>query len=369
MNMIGIRGAILGLGILGASLFNAGWAAAAGEPDETGKCIYYVAGSSIYRLNLDSRTNSVIYSGLPKAENMILDRANQRLLLSLWDSGSSILSYDLTKGQSIEPRYNGPGHNGSQGLAYDAATSNLFMGLYYNGVFVLDQNGMQPWRQIVKASALSPMIGQRGQLVLNPGSRQVYFRSAFNGGNSPCRYIWRVNYDGSGLSKIILANGGDALAIDPAAGHLYFSDEPGHGTVRRSNLDGTGALPLLSLKPPYDTCRFIILDVPAGRMYLYLASGTAWRDRAIARASLDGTGFEILTEVKNVSDGCGLALFIPDPRPKVTVPTKPGLDPQSSPQLMLPTGAIACLAAALILSVLLFFLARLIWRIYRRSSG
>ncbi len=405
MKIIGVGCAILVLGIVSVTYFNARQSAEAkarefsvqnqykknlrmldttqaAQENQRGaenrvefeKCLYFMSGNSLYRLGLDSRATSVVCSGLPKISNLILEGSSNRLLLATWDSGSSILSVDPTKGRIHEVRAQGPGQSGGQGLGYDEATSNLFLGLYYNGVYAFNDHDVQGWRQIVTASSLSPMIGQRGQLVLNPASQHVFFRSAFNGSCNQCRYIWRVNYDGSGLTKIVQANGGDALAIDPGAGHLYFTDEPGEGTVKRANLDGTGVITIQSLKAPHGVCIYITLDVPANKIYYYLAENDSWKDKTIARSSMNGADFEILTKIKADTEGWGIAVYTPAlqpkaPEPKVMEPKTTAPNPAIVPQDMHWIGAIACFAAAAVLSVLLLFLIRLIWQIYRRSSG
>jgi hypothetical protein len=268
------------------------------------KTVFFVAGDKLYRLNLKEKVVTNVCSGLPKTEDLVLDATHDRLLMTTWDSGAPILAFDTVQGGSAVVRHNGPGDCG-QGLAYDAASSNLFCGLYYHGVYAKNEQGDQGWRQLVAAAALAPMIGQRGQLVLDPPRQHVYFRSTYNGSCDRCRFIWRVNYDGSGLTQIIRANGGDGLALDLAVGHLYFSDEPGDGVIKRANLDGSGVQTIMNLPVPYNICLRLVVDVPGKKMYLYLALGNDWRNRAIARASLDGSDFEILTEVSGVGESAG----------------------------------------------------------------
>jgi len=154
------------------------------------------------------------------------------------------------------------------------------------------------WVQLVTASSLSPLIGQRGQLQIDPVNRQVYFRTAYNGDCGLCRYIYRVDFDGGNLTRIIQANGGDALALDLYGGKMYFSDEPGNYTVKRANLDGTMVETVMSISAPYRFCKFIVLNNGDAKMYLSLVSDVegGYRGRAIARANMDGTRFEILYE-------------------------------------------------------------------------
>ncbi len=273
--------------------------------------IYYVLGDKLYRMNLDGSAHSLLYSGLPKCVYMDTDEANNRLLLTSWDSGSPVLSYDTVKGGDVSTLYNGPGINGGQGIAFDEATSTIFYGLYYNGVYAFNELDTDGWQQLVASSALSPMLGQRGQMEVDPANEQVYFRSAYNGTCDDCRWIWRVNYDGSGLTQITQANGhGDAMTLDLAAGHIYFMRESDAEAIWRCNLDGSGLELVMAIPAPYVACLALELDVPANKMYMYLFSSMDWRSGAIARADMDGTNFEVLKETSLTQDGYGLGLFL-----------------------------------------------------------
>ena len=81
---------------------------------------------------------------------------------------------------------------------------------------------------------------------IDSANHHIYFRTAFNGDCGLCRYIWRVNFDGTNLTKIIPANGGDALALDLTEHKMYFSDVPGNYTVKRANSDGSGLETILT---------------------------------------------------------------------------------------------------------------------------
>jgi len=90
----------------------------------------------------------------------------------------------------------------------------MFRFLYYHGVYAINTDPASNGVQLVDSRSLSPMLGQRGQLQIDPANRQIYFQSAYNGECGECRYIWRVDLDGNHLTKIIRANGGDGLALD-----------------------------------------------------------------------------------------------------------------------------------------------------------
>ena len=130
-----------------------------------------------------------------------------------------------------------------------------------------------------------------------------------------CRYIWRVNFDGTNLVKIILANGGDALALDLTEQKMYFSDVPGNYTVKRANLDGSAVETLLTIPAPYRHCASVVLDIEDKKMYLNLVNeDNGYKGKAIARANLDGSGFEVLhTLAGNTAEEVlgNMALFLP----------------------------------------------------------
>jgi hypothetical protein len=274
--------------------------------------IYYVAGSKLYRMNLDGSANTLLHTGVPKSCFMTADEANNRLLFSSWYSGAPVLGYDTLRGGSVGTLFSGPGYGGGQGIAYDPATATLFCGLYYNGLYAMNESSAQGWTRLVASSALSPMIGQRGQVEIDPANQRIYFRSAFNGPCDECRWIWRVDYTGSNLTQIVRANGGDAMSLDLAQGKIYFSDLPGEATIKRANLDGSGAETILSVPGTYQFVFTLKLDVPNGKMYMYLLkSGPDWTNRAIARANMDGSGFEILREFSDSTEGYAFDLFIP----------------------------------------------------------
>jgi hypothetical protein len=191
----------------------------------------------------------------------------------------------------------------------------MYLGIYYAGVYVMKMDQAGDWNQLVDSSALSPMLGQRGQLQIDPAKRQIYFRSAFNGECGECRYNWRVDFDGNNLTKIIQANGGDALALDLSEQKMYFTDYPGDYTIKRANLDGSAVKTLLTLPEPYRFCKIMVLDVPHRKMYLSLYNNGSPSDkRAIARANLDGSDYEILAQLIGTNGDevtGGIALYLP----------------------------------------------------------
>lgn len=262
------------------------------------RSIYFTLGDFLYRMDLNGRNREKVTDGAGLSEMLAVDTAHKRIYTSRWGYQAQILEFDVKTPGYFKVFSDGPGDGGGQGIAIDPFTSKMYVGLYYSGVFVKDMNDGSHWVQLVTASSLSPLIGQRGQLQIDPVNRQVYFRTAYNGDCGLCRYIYRVDFDGGNLTRIIQANGGDALALDLYGGKMYFSDEPGNYTVKRANLDGTMVETVMSISAPYRFCKFIVLNNGDAKMYLSLVSDVegGYRGRAIARANMDGTRFEILYE-------------------------------------------------------------------------
>ena len=273
--------------------------------------IYYVSSTKLYRMNLDGTGNTLLYDGMPKSCFLTTDETHNRLLFSTWFSGSAVWAYNTLQGGSASQLLIGPGYSGGQGIAYDPAVSTIFAGLYYNGLYAYDEGSAQGWKRIVASSQLSPMIGQRGQIEVDPAHQHVYFRAAYNGTCDQCRWIWRVDYTGSNLTQIVRANGGDAMTLDLVNGKIYFSDEPGNGTIYRCNLDGSGLETVMTVPAPYVFCISLKLDVANNKMYLCLINDyVSWEYRAVARANLDGSGYEILREYSGTGEGYAFDLFI-----------------------------------------------------------
>jgi hypothetical protein len=111
--------------------------------------------------------------------------------------------------------------------------------------------------------------------------------------------ILSANPDGSDL-KTLLVEGRklpDGLAIDVAAGHLYWTNmgnpKANDGTIFRSDLDG-GSLTSIVAPGATFTPKQLQIDKPNGKLY--------WCDREgmrVMRANLDGSNIETLVDSSN----------------------------------------------------------------------
>ncbi len=273
--------------------------------------VYFTAGDRFYQMGLDGSSPLELLRTPGLYQTLAADPAHHRLYFTRWEAAGQVLVFD-TATHALGLFRDGP-TDGGQGIAVDPQDGRVYLGLYYAGVYASDDAG---WRQLVASEALQPMLGQRGQLQIDPANRQVYFRTAFNGECGPCRYIWRAAFDGSDLAMLLPANGGDALALDPAASKLYFSDLPGDYTIQRANLDGSNPETLLTLPEPYRFCKGMAVDARHGKLYLslYTPAEDNYRGRAIARANLDGSEYEILFEMRAETGdevSGGMAVYLP----------------------------------------------------------
>ncbi len=276
--------------------------------------IYFSIRDVLYQMDLDGSDLQVVSREIGTVNDLIIDMAQKKIYLTHWDQPAQIRVLDLQNIGDIKVFSDGL-TDGLQGIAIDPSGTNMYLGIYYAGVYVMKMDQAGDWNQLVDSSSLSPMLGQRGQLQIDPAKRQIYFRSAFNGECGECRYIWRVDFDGNNLTKIVKANGGDALALDLSEQKMYYTDYPGDYTIKRANLDGSAVETLLTLPEPYRFCKIMVLDVPHRKMYLSLYNNGSPSDkRAIARANLDGSDYEILAQLIGTNGdevAGGIALYLP----------------------------------------------------------
>jgi hypothetical protein len=101
--------------------------------------------------------------------------------------------------------------------------------------------------------------------------------------------IWRSDMDGADKEELVPIGFGEppAIAIDPVAGHFYWSANPGGNTViRRADLDGSNIQPVLSLANSASILS-LSLDLASRKLYWTETFSTG-----IRRANLDGSNIE-----------------------------------------------------------------------------
>jgi len=118
--------------------------------------------------------------------------------------------------------------------------------------------------------------------------------------NTSTDTIQRSNLDGSALETVVAGVTSFGIALDPAAGKLYWTDlgDPntlGDESIRRSNLDGSGIEILLGAIDGVRDPVSIAVDPAAGWMYWTDAGAGA---RGVYRADLDGSNRVRLIDVE-----------------------------------------------------------------------
>lgn len=177
------------------------------------------------------------------------------------------------------------------GLAIDPAGTKL----YYthanqNAALILRINLDGSGREVLLGG-----IGDARSLKIDWANDKMYWTDRVQ------KIIYRANTDGTGIQP--LATGSDILDrldLDLTNGKIYFGNIT-QKQIERCDLDGANREVVLSTSE-VNQCGSVALDVAGGKMY--------WLDRAVmtnyvARANLDGTGFEILVDFPNTTSGLG----------------------------------------------------------------
>jgi hypothetical protein len=271
--------------------------------------IYFTAGNNLYRMNLDGSAPTVLASGVNGVRALIADPASQMIYMVKWDTGTKVYFYDVAQGGTIGV-IGGTG-SGGQGVAYDPATGHFFCALYYGGLYSLANRGTETWQRIVSPTQLSPLVGIRGNIFCLPSRQQVYFRGSYNGYIEGGTGIWRVNYNGTGLTRLMDGGAHNALALDQAHERMYFSEGQGGEIIKRSSFDGTNVETIYTLNGSYICCTAMSYDDANDKIYMYLLKNAGDSTAvAIARVNSNGTAFEILYEAAALSTSAwGLAVF------------------------------------------------------------
>jgi hypothetical protein len=137
----------------------------------------------------------------------------------------------------------------------------------------------------------------------NFGSTSNYCSGPLNGGNT----ISFANMDGTGGGTLntsgATVDGPDGLAIDPAAGRIYWANDHGN-TISYASLDGSGGHDLNTAGATLDCPAGVAVDPGAGRIYW-----TNYQGNSISYANLDGSGGGDLPIASGTIDGpYGLAI-------------------------------------------------------------
>lgn len=118
--------------------------------------------------------------------------------------------------------------------------------------------------------------------------------------NPNCPRVRRANLDGSDVETLFTVPGAKAnvgdIAVDSAAGKVYWSDLQYSPYISRANFDGSSVEPLVTVAvaPAVAGVPSIEIDPAAGKLYWIDASGFIPGDSRVRRGNLDGTSAEDL---------------------------------------------------------------------------
>ena len=202
--------------------------------DSVNRTIYYGDGAQLMRADEDGANPTVIGAGEPSGID--IDTVNNKVYWSDFNTGS-LYRADL---DGSNPETVTMGFNDPTGVAVDPVNNHAFAMGYNNGS------------------------------------------------------VSRVGFDGTGLAGIITGTGGQpvGIAVDPAAGKIYFSIRG--ASIFSADLDGSNVAPLVTGQGAIVKLR---IDVAGGKIY--------WADQIAEmtrRANLsDGSGVEDLSPTGSTS--------------------------------------------------------------------
>ena len=184
-----------------------------------------------------------------------------------------------------------------------------------DGVFWTDNGSDKVQRANPDGSALTDLVttglGRPTDIEIDPIGAKMYWND-WNTGNTE-----RSDLDGSsrevlfgnltGASCVISGNGKNGIALDVAAGKIYYSSSCDDREVFQVNVDGTGNTPIYSGFFPDD----VVLDLSSGHLYIADGGGTAPGDIGfIERIDLDGANPVTILSTPATRKPRGLALDI-----------------------------------------------------------
>jgi hypothetical protein len=111
--------------------------------------IFFTVGDTLYQMNLDGSGLTSLVQGLGIVEFLTVDVAHNKLILTNQDR-RKIYVLDLPGAKNLREFSDIPGSNG-QGLAIDPSGRTMFLGLYYDGVYVRDMNAEGYWQQLISS--------------------------------------------------------------------------------------------------------------------------------------------------------------------------------------------------------------------------
>jgi len=237
--------------------------------------LWAIAGSAVWSVEADGANPTELVSDLSDSFVVATDPANRHIY---YDHGSTITRVDSDGTNPVDIITDG---NNVFGLATDSSAGYLFWSEFnLNGIMRSELDGTN---KVEIATAMSP-----SGMAADPVNGKLYFITY----NSTA--LHRVNYDGTGQETILPALGGQGVgvAVDPAAGNVYYSTRGNDIFV--ADLDGSNPSTLLTGQ---GAVQGLAIDTAEGLIYWAAPIGGAIRSANLA----DGSNIQDVT----VSNGNG----------------------------------------------------------------
>lgn len=243
--------------------------------------------------DLDGGNAQVVVVGRTGVQDITVDPVARRLY---WARGAVERAH--VSGSSLQTVLTGS----AIGVAVDPGAGKVYWTedvLATRGVHRADLNGSSQERLSGSANLFF-----FADVELDLAASKVYWLEGW----TSVPYVGRADLDFNNpnivYSSILLGSGFNrGLALDPAAGKMYFTDiDLGH--IERADLDGTNESIIIS---GLDDVGYLDLDLVRGKIYWTERAGSS--PGSIRRANLDGTNIETL--ITGLTDPNGIVLYFP----------------------------------------------------------
>jgi len=234
--------------------------------------------------NLDGSNAQVMIPG--RTRGIAVDPVGRKIYWAQLSPLPPTLRRANIDGSGQEILYSIP-YNSSISLALDREAGWVYMsahgGEWCDGIVRYRMDGAGP-REPILPNVCS------GGVAVDAAAGKLYWSDLHNENT-----IKRANLDGSEVETLLPEAGSPgALALDLPAGKIYWSQKYGPGIVMRADLDGSN---VETIVPGEDRSRGMALDLHAGKLYWTINEDSL---REIRRANLDGSDAELLLEVAAV---------------------------------------------------------------------
>jgi len=205
-----------------------------------------------------------------------------------WANESSPISHaNLDGSGGAELSISGPAAEELEGIAIDPAAGKIYWANWNKDVIASASLAGGAATELKTAGAT---VDFPEGVAIDPAAGKIYWTN-YDGGTGGKGAISYANLDGSGGAGDLNTTGATveepwALAIDPASGRIYWSNQAANGSISYANLNGTGGGNLATTGATMEGPEGIAIDPVTGKIYWANSEGGS----SISYANLDGSG-------------------------------------------------------------------------------